>query len=571
MKKIFYLILLLFVCSFAHAEYFTIENYSNEIFLQSNSVIEVKEELTVRFTSPRHGIFRKIPYKYDLTGVQNLPAEFTSFSGSAKDDYKLNIYDINVENYNYKISKDDNFITIRIGSANKYVRGRVKYNISYKVAGGILNFKDRQEFYWNLIGTEWPVSIEKSTFSIFLPKPLNLNKDDFFLFRGSYGEKKEVDTVKIQPKTIYGSTEKPFSPGEGLTVGIKFPAGYFGKISYFKSLQLFISDNWALFIPIFVLVALFTLWYFIGRDKSIIDVVHYKIPDKITPAEAGFIIDDKGDNRDLTSLIFYWASKGFISIEEVEDEGFFSSKDYILTKEKELNKDAKPFEKTIFYGLFPANTTNVRVSTLKDNFYTYMKQAKEQLREEINKSGVYEGFSRQLGRLMKSAATIILFTGIYLGASLHRMDFIIAGVLTSVIVFIFGYIMPKKTDAGLKRYQKVKGFKDFINMVEEPKLKIFLKKDPSYFDKTLPYAVVFGLTTKWAEKFENILTSPPSWYRSRTMDNFSLIYLASSIESSAKSMSSTMSSQPKSSGSGGFGGGGGFSGGGFGGGGGGSW
>ncbi|TYB33522.1 MAG: DUF2207 domain-containing protein, partial [Flexistipes sinusarabici] len=450
-------------------------------------------------------------------------------------------------------------------------RGRVKYNISYKVAGGILNFKDRQEFYWNLIGTEWPVSIEKSTFSIFLPKPLNLDKKDFFLFRGSYGEKKKVDTVKIQPKTIYGSTEKPFSPREGLTVGIKFPPGYFGKISYFKSLQLFISGNWALFIPIFVLIALFVLWYFIGRDKKMIDVVHYKIPEKITPAEAGFIIDDKGDNRDLTSLIFYWASKGFISIEEVEDEGFFSSKDYILTKEKELNKDAKPFEKTIFYGLFPANTTNVRVSTLKDNFYTYMKQAKEQLREEINKSGVYEGFSRQLGRLMKSAAAIILFAGIYFGASLHRMDFIVAGVLTSIIVFIFGYIMPKKTNTGLKKYQKVKGFKDFIDMVEEPKLKIFLKKDPSYFDKTLPYAVVFGLTTKWAEKFENILTSPPSWYSSRTVGNFSLVYLASSIESSAKTMSSTMTSQPKSSGSGGFGGGGGFSGGGFGGGGGGSW
>jgi len=172
---------------------------------------------------------------------------------------------------------------------------------------------------------------------------------------------------------------------------------------------------------------------------------------------------------------------------------------------------------------------------------------------------------------MKSAAAILLFAGIYLGASLHRMDFIVAGVLTSIIVFIFGYIMPKKSDAGLKRYQKIKGFKDFIDMVEEPKLKIFLKKDPSYFDKTLPYAVVFGLTTKWAEKFENILTSPPSWYHSRTMNNFSLVYLASSIESSAKTMSNAMTSQPKSSGSGGFGGGGGFSGGGFGGGGGGSW
>ncbi len=571
MKKIFYLILIFFVYSFVHAENFTIENYNNEIFLRENSVIEVKEEITVRFSSPRHGIFRKIPYKYDITGAQNLPAEFTSFSGSAKDSYKLKIYDINVENYNYKISKDGNFITIRIGSANKYVRGRVTYNISYKVAGGILNFEDRQEFYWNLIGSQWPVSIEKSSFSVFFPKPLKLSKEDFFLFRGSYGEKTEVENVNIQPKTIYGSTEKPFSPREGMTIGIKFPPKYFGKISYYKSFQLFLADNWALFIPFFVFIGLFALWYFIGRDKKIINIVHYKIPNTITPAEAGFIIDDKGDNRDLTSLIFYWASKGFISIEEVEDEGFFSSKDYILTKEKELNKDAKPFEKTIFYGLFPANTTNVRISSLKDNFYTYMKQAKEELRDEINKSGVYEGFSRQLGRLMKSAAAIILFAGVYLGASLHRIDFIVAGILTSIIVFIFGYIMPKKSDAGLKRYQKIKGFKDFIDMVEEPKLNIFLKKDPSYFDKTLPYAVVFGLTTKWAEKFENILTSPPSWYRSRTMDNFSLIYLASSIESSAKTMSSIMTSQPKSSGSGGFGGGGGFSGGGFGGGGGGSW
>lgn len=571
MKKLIYVVILLLVCNFAYAEYFTIENYNNEIFLRKNSVIEVKEEITVKFNSARHGIFRKIPYKYSVTGSENLPEEFTSVTGSQKDSYKLHIYDIKVENFDYKISKDNNFITVRIGSANKYVRGTVKYVISYKVAGGILHFKNRQEFYWNLIGTQWPVSIKKTSFSIFLPKPLKLDQQDFFLVRGSQGGKEQVDTINVEPKTIYGTVAKSFSPREGLTIGIRFPSDYFGKPSFFTSMMLFMSDSWVFLIPFFAFLFLFILWYFIGKDKNIINIVHYKIPDKITPAEAGFIIDDKGDDRDLTSLIFYWASKGFLSIEEVKDEGLFSSKDYILTREKDLNKDAKNFEKTIFYGLFPGNTRHVRISTLKNNFYTYMKQAKDELREEINRSEIYEGFSRQLGRFLKSTAAILLFAGIYLGASMHRMDFILAGIITSLIVFIFGYIMPKKTERGLKRYQKVNGFKEFINMVEEPKLKILLKKDPSYFDKTLPYAVAFGLTTKWAEKFNNILTQPPSWYHSHAVNNFSLLYLAGSIENSTKTMANTMTSQPKSSGSGGFGGGGGFSGGGFGGGGGGSW
>jgi len=42
------------------------------------------------------------------------------------------------------------------------------------------------------------------------------------------------------------------------------------------------------------------------------------LPDNITSAEAGFFIDDKTDNRDLLSLIFYWAAKGCIEIEETE-------------------------------------------------------------------------------------------------------------------------------------------------------------------------------------------------------------------------------------------------------------
>jgi uncharacterized membrane protein YgcG len=99
-----------------------------------------------------------------------------------------------------------------------------------------------------------------------------------------------------------------------------------------------------------------------------------------------------------------------------------------------------------------------------------------------------------------------------------------------------------------------------------------LKQDENYFDKVLPYAIVFDIADKWKDKLEGLDIPPPRWY-SGNYTTFSTLAFMNSLDSSMQQMSTTFYSSPSSSGSSGgsFSGGGGFSGGGFGGGGGSSW
>ena len=133
--------------------------------------------------------------------------------------------------------------------------------------------------------------------------------------------------------------------------------------------------------------------------------------------------------------------------------------------------------------------------------------------------------------------------------------------------------MKRPTEKGDLAKQQTNGFKMFIEKAEKDKLEFLLRDDPSYFEKTLAYAVVFGMAKKWARKFDGLNLQPPGWYHGAswsgsTVGAFNAASFTDSFTGSMSSMSSTMVSSPSSSSSSS---GGGSSGGGFGGGGGGSW
>jgi hypothetical protein len=159
-------------------------------------------------------------------------------------------------------------------------------------------------------------------------------------------------------------------------------------------------------------------------------------------------------------------------------------------------------------------------------------------------------------------------------------------LLTFLAVRLFVDAMPAKTAKGARLARYCLGFQEFVTRVEKDRLERMAKEDPTLFERVLPYAVVLGCADEWAERFEGLLTEPPSWYRSSsfTPGRFDSRSLVSGLGRSMQSMGSTLTSQPRPSGGGfrgtsfgagrgssGFGRSGGGSGGGFGGGGGGSW
>jgi uncharacterized membrane protein YgcG len=145
---------------------------------------------------------------------------------------------------------------------------------------------------------------------------------------------------------------------------------------------------------------------------------------------------------------------------------------------------------------------------------------------------------------------------------------------------IFG--MDTRTEWSNELYGKVLGFRNFIRDAELERIEALAEENPSYFYNVLPYAYVFGMTKKWASKFESIAVEKPTWYSSYgdTSDSpyFDVVMMDSMLNHVSGSVRDTINlSSSKDSGGGGGafssggGGGGGFSGGGSGGGGGGAW
>ena len=63
----------------------------------------------------------------------------------------------------------------------------------------------------------------------------------------------------------------------------------------------------------------------------------------------------------------------------------------------------------------------------------------------------------------------------------------------------------KLTESWSELVSKILWYREFLKSCDENKLKTFLKQDPLYFDKILPYAVVFGIETELTEKVHHVI------------------------------------------------------------------
>jgi uncharacterized membrane protein len=142
-------------------------------------------------------------------------------------------------------------------------------------------------------------------------------------------------------------------------------------------------------------------------------------------------------------------------------------------------------------------------------------------------------------------------------------------VIGGLLLLIGAKRMPSRTAKGTAMTRRVNGFRRVIETAEEHTAR--WAEQENVFTKYLPYAIVFGVTDKWAKAFEALGQVPSddmSWYVSARP--FVYAEFADSLDSFAVTTSGVIASTPSGSGGSGFGGGG-FSGGGGGGGGGGSW
>lgn len=541
------------------AEYFEIRDYKVDITVTGHkATFEVREQITVEFSEPRRGIFRNIPVNYIINGEK----------------VTLSVTGVTVQGFNYKAYRENNDFVIRIGDPDVYVSGVQTYDIRYTVKGAFILAPEHTEFYWNIIGDSWKVPIDTVTYSVKLDKPIAMAENDYHIYTGARGQQGSDATVEYYLGSFTGHSTRKLDPGEGMTLAIRLPADYVRRPGKWELLwKKYGSMGIGSLLFLIISGLFYRTWSKYGKDYPIVRMVQYMPPKELTPSEAGVIIDEKADNVDILCLLPYWAHRGHLIIKRLPKT--WGKDDHELTKVSNLGPDATPYERIVFDGLF-ADGEKVLISSLENEFYQHLSSAKTSLKTHLNSMGVYYPVSVKLQIYVAVISGILALAGVFIAVVTGMVAVGIGLGLAAVLGMIFASLMLKKNEKGVHLYQQVLGFKMFVQAAEKDKLERLLKDDPDYFEKTLPYAMVFGYAKQWSKKFDGLLTEPPKWYVAPHGmyyhgNTFSAADFGASFDSGVREIQSVFSSTPSGGSGGGSFSGGGSSGGGFGGGGGGSW
>ncbi|MGA7558556.1 MAG: DUF2207 domain-containing protein [Terriglobales bacterium] len=569
-----FLLLTVAVTAPAQSHSWRVADFKDTISIAADGTALVSEKITVTFVGEWHGIHRTIPVEYP--GAQG--TNYTLFLDV------LSVTDENGTKLKYDSSKSGAYRDLKI-----YIPGAVDatrtVNLDYSVRNGVRFFDSYDEFYWNVTGNEWPVPIDHASAFVTLPETAagGLRAQ---AFTGAYGSKQSEATAEVKGADVLSETTQPLPMRGGLTIDIYIPQGILKPPSALTKLGWFLGSNPILFLPLFTLAVMFTLWYSVGRDPDpgVSVAPQYEPPKGMCPAEAGTLLDDTIHPRDITSTIIDLAVRGYIKIEEKVDTFLlFHHKDYVFTLLKpreQWGSDLTPHERVMLENIFLAGT-GTRLSDLKNRFYTVIPIVRQDIMSSLKSKGIYtldpesaNGYSIVAGvviAILVVAVQVLGWMNLF-----NSVPLLIGSVLVSVLIWwLFARQMTAKTVTGARTRIAVLGFQEFMNRVDADRIK---RMPPDTFEKFLPYAMALGVEHHWAQAFDGIIKDPPSWYVSPNgYVGFSPLFFSSSMHSMASDMHQVFTSAPRaSSGGSGFGGGGGgfggggFSGGGFGGGGGGA-
>lgn len=570
-----------------------IRNYDVTILVAADGHLDVSEQITYDFGGQfRHGIFRDVPvrfhadadhdrvYPFHMIGVTADPADTPT---------------------NLKVSESGAAKHIRIGDPNRTISGVRTYTIRYRVDRALNPFADHDELFWNAVGQEFLVPIDRATVLVQGPGPLG----QVACFAGPNGSRLACASATTDGETAT-FTDRNLGPQEGVTVVVGLPKGQIipaptprleERITFRTAFKVTPVTAGLAVILIGPVVAGLILVLRRGRDRRYVgtpvdaafgnvtgeeepvpllrrheDPVEFIPPDGIRPGQLGTLIDEKANVVDVTATIVDLAVRGYLRIEEVADSRHgFHKPDYKLVQLKNAGPDLRPYEWRLLTALFETGS-EVLLSGLKYKFSGDMAKVRNDLYDEVVTAGWFAArpdHVRLLWRVLGIAA-LVLSAGVMVIA-------VVTDAALAVLPLPFGALLllllagrlPRRTAKGTAMLGRVRGFREIFDAGQG--VREHFAEDHDIFSKYLPYAIVFGCTDKWARTFADLATAEQTtnWYVGSGALN--ALVLAHAVDSFSTTAAGTLTvSTPSSSGSSGFGGGG-FSGGGGGGGGGGSW
>lgn len=593
-----------------------VDDFRAEYVVRDDGSLAVTETITYRFPAgqERHGIYRYIPERarYDDTHDRLFPISDIQVSaasaGGGGDPSRAGRYQVTTQN--------DNKV-IRIGDPDSTVNGVWRYTIDYVVGNAIEPVRPSEdeigkssvdELVWNVTGNGWDVPIAAASARVEVPAaPIAVR-----CFSGPYGST-EACPVDVDGTTVT-SPGTALPPGEGLTLAIDLPPGSV------PGAQIRTVERWSVerafevtplkaglagLLTAGVVAALAVGLGRHARDRRLVlnaylpaeaepdraglvrffekpdGPVRFRPPEGATPGLVGVVLDEKADALDVSATLVDLAVRGYLRIEELADHhGRPAKDDFRLVRLRDADATLLDYERELLSRLWAkaSDGTAVTLGELRTTFASDLGDVRQRMYREVQQRGWFvrrpdrvRAFWYVIGVIL---LLISLVVAVGVAATSHWGLLAIPLLAPGVIVVVVAHRMPARTGAGRQVLEQAVGYERFLDVADAEQLRF--QEQQLQFVAALPYAMVFGLTRRWAQVLavlqEQGLNLRPTWYVPYDpIAPFQFYLLGTAISNFSSASSSALSVPPPSSTGGGFGGGGGFSGGGGGGGGGGSW
>ncbi len=583
MRKIAWLVVIALVAvAPAASAILRIADFHAEIGIGEDGQVTIEETIAVNYLTAHHGIERWMPVSYSRwTGEKlNVPVHVLSVTMEGQP-------------VPYVTRRSGADLVLRIGDPDRTVTGAHQYMIRYRVLRALLFDATTVRLYWNVTGF-WEVPLDHASAAISLPAGVDPAAVQATSYLGHYGSISKGAAASMDAAGRVILEAGSFSPGEGLTVDLAFPREGSGIVppTIGQRIGWFVAANWYAILPLLTVAGMTLLWWKKGRDPALGTIApRFEPPSGVDAGEAGILIDDRADLRDVSALVVGLAVKGYLKIREVEevDAGLASklkdafggrSQDFEFVKVKAADDRLSLAESTILEAFFDKEHPEKRtLSSLENHFYQSLPAVKSALYSSLIKGKYYSSNPERTRGAYVSLGMVVLILGGAVGVWAGSLYLAIALGLCGLVIFPFARIMPRKTQKGAEALRDLRGLAEYIGRAEVKQMEFHdaPEKSPQLFEKLLPYAIALNLTSIWTGKFEGLFREPPEWYAGRGptfnagLFGLSMMHLSSGMERSFVSAPRTSSAGGRSAWSGGGHFGGGFSGGGFGGGGGRGW
>ena len=577
---------------------FTITNYNVRLELgrdrNNRSTLKTIETITADFPPDQnHGITRQFVKKYD--------GHATGFAlESVKDEHGVDL------------EYHQNSSTLRIGNKNAYVSGVKTYVITYTQRDVTRYYSDTQkdEFYWNAIGTDSPVLVATATVTLKLDVALaGKVKTNLQCYYGALQAKNTCESTVSG--TEYSLHVNNLERYQGVTIALGFEPGTFAAYqpSLREQLPNIIAIGAAAMFSVGIVVLLFCSHE--QKKKFMKELAQANAirrqsvaPEYVPPAgrsvvESIAVLKWPNLGKALSAQVVDWAVRHIIEIRQTGT----GKHDYMLVTKKSFI-DTSKYEQTlaaVIFGNDPAVGTERTFTQIKQKSYSVSSRFLSSCRQ-IKRGELFLYNRKEISLYTTwlvtslTSITAIFFIILWLlgdDAEGGTVSFLAAAACAgaAILNITIAAIMSRRAQnrlsaqgEELKRY--LRGLKLYINAAEVDQLRMLQSPEGAdkvgdvasdngalvrLYERCLPYAIVFGCEREWNKRLGQLyeeLNESPDWITAGDVSLGVNIAILSQLTSDfseigASSMVSSVSSSSSFGGSsgGGFAGGGGGGGG----------